>query len=107
MEEYGSIHAINLLGTKENEASLTSAYARHLQMAHNALGDDLSITHFDFHNAVRLTGHESVIRELRFVFGIRMNLIYHLIIKSLGAWTASLTMLTNLDFLCATPVQMT
>lgn len=66
MEEYGSIHAINLLGTKENEASLTSAYARHLQIAHNALGDDLSITHYDFHNAVRLGGHDSVIRELRF-----------------------------------------
>ncbi|KAF8969491.1 inositol polyphosphate phosphatase [Flammula alnicola] len=65
MEEYGSIHAINLLGQKENEALLTNAYARHLQIARAALGDELGITHFDFHNAVRIGGHESVIRELK------------------------------------------
>ncbi|KAJ3518071.1 hypothetical protein NLJ89_g77 [Agrocybe chaxingu] len=65
MEEYGSIHAINLLGQKENEASLTNAYARHLQIARAALGDELGITHFDFHNAVRIGGHESVVRELK------------------------------------------
>ncbi|KAF9478161.1 inositol polyphosphate phosphatase [Pholiota conissans] len=65
MEEYGSIHAINLLGQKENEASLTHAYARHLQIARAALGDELGITHFDFHNAVRIGGHESLIRELK------------------------------------------
>lgn len=67
MEEYGSIHAINLLGQKENEASLTNAYARHLQTAREALGDELNITHFDFHNVVRFGGHESVIRDIRFV----------------------------------------
>ncbi|KAF4619399.1 hypothetical protein D9613_005124 [Agrocybe pediades] len=65
LEEYGSIHAINLLGQKENEASLTNAYARHLQIARAALGDELGITHFDFHNAVRIGGHDSVIRELK------------------------------------------
>lgn len=65
-EEYGAVHAINLLGTKENEAVLTNAYGRHLQIAHGALGDDLGITHFDFHNTVRLGGHDSVIRELRY-----------------------------------------
>ena len=67
MEEYGSIHAINLLGQKENEASLTNAYARHLQTAREALGDELNITHFDFHTVVRYGGHESVIRDIRFV----------------------------------------
>jgi synaptojanin len=67
MEEYGLIHAINLLGQKENEASLTNEYARHLQTARTALGDDLGITHFDFHNAVRIGGHDSVIRDLKFV----------------------------------------
>ncbi|PPQ77402.1 hypothetical protein CVT25_010984 [Psilocybe cyanescens] len=65
MEEYGFIHAINLLGQKENEASLTNAYARHLQISRAALGDELGITHFDFHNAVRIGGHDSVIRELK------------------------------------------
>lgn len=68
MEEYGSIHAINLLGQKENEALLTNAYAHHLQIARAALGDELGITHFDFHNAVRLGGHESVIRDLKSAF---------------------------------------
>jgi hypothetical protein len=66
MEEYGSIHAINLLGAKENEASLTSAYGRHLQIARGAIGDQLSITHYDFHEGVRIGGHDSVIRELRY-----------------------------------------
>ncbi|KAF5363510.1 hypothetical protein D9756_000348 [Leucocoprinus leucothites] len=64
MEEYGSIHAINLLGTKENEALLTNSYARHLSVARNALGDNLGLTNFDFHHTVRIGGHESVIRNL-------------------------------------------
>ena len=67
MEEYGLIHAINLLGQKENEASLTNEYARHLRIARTALGDDLGITHFDFHNAVKVSGHDSVIRDIKFV----------------------------------------
>ena len=65
IEEYGSTHAINLLGTKENEATLTNAYARHLSVARGALGDDLGITNFDFHAAVRVNGHENVVRDLR------------------------------------------
>lgn len=68
MEEYGAIHAVNLLGQKENEASLTNAYAHHLTRARHALGDDLGITHFDFHNQVRIGGHDSVMRELMYVF---------------------------------------
>lgn len=68
-EEYGAMHAINLLGSKENEAILSSAYARHLQSARVAMGDNVGITHFDFHNAVRIGGHESVFREIRHVVG--------------------------------------
>lgn len=64
-EEYGAVHAINLLGTKDNEAILTGAYARHLQIARGALSDDLDITNYDFHNAVRIGGHDSVVRDLR------------------------------------------
>lgn len=64
MEEYGALHAINLLGQKENEAILTQAYAHHLQRARNVLGEDLGITHFDFHNQVKMGGHDSVMREL-------------------------------------------
>ncbi|KAF8639783.1 hypothetical protein AX17_001043 [Amanita inopinata Kibby_2008] len=65
MEEYGPVHAINLLGSKENEALLTNAYDRHLKIARTGFGDELGITHFDFHTAVRLAGHENVIRDLR------------------------------------------
>ncbi|KAK7470419.1 Inositol-1,4,5-trisphosphate 5-phosphatase 1 [Stygiomarasmius scandens] len=64
-EEYGAAHAINLLGSKENEAILSAAYDRHLQLARDALGNNVSITHFDFHNQVRIGGHDSVMRELR------------------------------------------
>ena len=70
MEEYGAVHAINLLGTKENEASLTAAYDRHLQTTRAAVGDDLGVTHYDFHNAVRVGGHDSVIRDLRYEVAI-------------------------------------
>lgn len=31
------------------------------------MGDSVGITHFDFHNAVRIGGHESVFREIRHV----------------------------------------
>jgi hypothetical protein len=67
MEEYGAVHAINLLGSKENEALLANAYDRHIQIARSDFPDDLGITHFDFHASVRLGGHDSVIRDLRSV----------------------------------------
>ncbi|KAG9317505.1 inositol polyphosphate phosphatase [Chiua virens] len=64
VEEYDAAHAINLLGTKENEATLTAAYAKHLYQARGIWGDQLGITHYDFHNAVRIGGHDSIIRDL-------------------------------------------
>ncbi|KAF7432917.1 inositol polyphosphate 5-phosphatase [Pleurotus ostreatus] len=64
IEEYGAVHVINLLGTKENEVTLTTAYTQHLKVARGSLGDDLDITPFDFHNAVRLVGHDGVVREI-------------------------------------------
>ncbi|KZT13014.1 DNase I-like protein [Laetiporus sulphureus 93-53] len=64
-EEYGAVHAIDLLGSKENEAILTNAYQRHLHLAQGVLGNAVGITHFDFHNAVKIGGHESVFREVR------------------------------------------
>jgi synaptojanin len=65
IEEYGAVHAINLLGSKENEASLTAAYERSLQIAKAGMGDAIGITNFDFHNAVRLYGHDAVPSQLR------------------------------------------
>ncbi|KAI0082404.1 inositol polyphosphate phosphatase [Panus rudis PR-1116 ss-1] len=64
-EEYGYVHAINLLGTKENEAILTAAYDRSLRNAPDLFTDNVGITHFDFHNTVRIHGHEGVIQVLR------------------------------------------
>ncbi|KAH7930711.1 DNase I-like protein [Leucogyrophana mollusca] len=74
MEEYGATHAINLLGSKENEAILTSAYAKHLQLARGIWGDDLGVTHYDFHNAVRIGGHDSIVRDLRRLESISDNM---------------------------------
>jgi len=73
-EEYGAAHAINLLGSKENEAILSAAYDRHLQLARDALGNNVGITHFDFHNQVRIGGHDSVMRELRCVW---ISFVFH------------------------------
>jgi hypothetical protein len=64
-DEYGAVHAINLLGSKENETILTGAYARHLEIARGIWGDDLGITNYDFHAAVKLGGHDSVMRDIR------------------------------------------
>ncbi|THH19911.1 hypothetical protein EW146_g1364 [Bondarzewia mesenterica] len=73
-EEYGAVNAINLLGSKDHEASLTAAYARHLQMAKSVWGEDIGITHFDFHNAVRIGGHDSVVRDLRRLDSVSDNI---------------------------------
>ncbi|KAI9000860.1 DNase I-like protein [Trametes punicea] len=74
VDEYGSVHAINLLGTKENEAALTAAYTRHIKFTQHALGDAISLTNFDFHAAVRFGGHESVFREIRRLDSVIENL---------------------------------
>ena len=75
-EQYGYVHAINLLGTKDAEANLTAAYARHLHIAKGVWGDDIGITHYDFHQAVRISGHESVMRDLRYAPGFSFPTLY-------------------------------
>ena len=66
-EQYGYVQAINLLGSKDAEANLTAAYARHLHIAKGVYGEDIGITHYDFHQAVRVGGHDNVMRDLRSV----------------------------------------
>ena len=39
--------------------------ASHLHIAKGLWGDDIGITHYDFHQAVRVSGHDSVLRDLR------------------------------------------
>lgn len=65
VDQYSAAHAINLLGTKENEAILTTAYTQHLRAGRAAGGEVVGFTNFDFHAIVRALGHDSVPRELR------------------------------------------
>lgn len=75
-EEYGFVHAVNLLGTKENEATLTQAYDRSLKNAPELFNHSVGITHFDFHHIVRIHGHEGVLPMLKFVFRISPSSLY-------------------------------
>lgn len=74
-DEYDAIHAINLLGTKENEAILSETYTAHIKAAGTASSapteNKVGLTHFDFHQAVRAAGHESVARELKRLPGVQ------------------------------------
>jgi synaptojanin len=64
IDQYSAVHAINLLGNRENEAILTSAYSQHLKTGRAAGSEAIGLTNFDFHSAVRALGHDSVPREL-------------------------------------------
>lgn len=76
LDEYSAVHAINLLSARENssEAVLSAAYSAHIRTARSAgsaagLGN-IGITHFDFHQVVKISGHDSV-REIRREPGVR------------------------------------
>ncbi|KIM68900.1 hypothetical protein SCLCIDRAFT_104475 [Scleroderma citrinum Foug A] len=64
IDEHAAVHVINLLGSKENEATLTAAYASHLNRARNIWDDELRITHYDFHYAVKMAGHDSIMKDI-------------------------------------------
>ncbi|KAF8759859.1 phosphatidylinositol dephosphorylation [Rhizoctonia solani] len=49
IEEYETVHIINLLGTKENEATLTSAYTAHLQTLRANGNAAVTMSNLDFH----------------------------------------------------------
>jgi len=104
MEEYGATHAVNLLGSKENEAILTSAYAKHLQLARGIWGDELSLTHYDFHNAVRIGGHDSVMRDLWYAVFPCENICSYMMASVV--WKASITIWNVMGSLCTTLVPM-
>nr|XP_019050419.1 phosphatidylinositol phosphate phosphatase [Kwoniella bestiolae CBS 10118]OCF29349.1 phosphatidylinositol phosphate phosphatase [Kwoniella bestiolae CBS 10118] len=83
MEQYHSIHAINLLGQKDAESMLSSAYSHHLESLNHTLEsnpekhdtvDDrtrgtIDLTPYDFHYAVKMGGHEMV----KYDFSMRLN----------------------------------
>ncbi|KAF8592645.1 DNase I-like protein [Ramaria rubella] len=74
VDQYSAIHALNLLGSKENEAILTSAYSQHLKYGRSAGGESIGFTNFDFHAIVRAIGHDSVPRELRRIDGMQRDM---------------------------------
>ena len=82
------MHAINLLGTKENEASLSVAYAQHIEATQKFLGESIGLSHFDFHNAVRIGGHESISYEFMYVNKPFKKVIY---------WSASIRRLEHIQ----------
>ncbi|KAF8504208.1 DNase I-like protein [Gautieria morchelliformis] len=71
IDQYSAVHAINLLGSRENEAILTSAYSQHLKTGRAAGSEAIGLTNFDFHSTVRALGHDSVPRELGRMDGIQ------------------------------------
>jgi hypothetical protein len=96
LEHYHSVHAVNLLGQKDAEAMLSAAYSDHLAALKSTLETmpaeekdrleatprgTLSLTAYDFHAAVKASGHEAV----RYDFGTRL----HEIIRSMDhfGWT--------------------
>ncbi|WWC87929.1 uncharacterized protein L201_002829 [Kwoniella dendrophila CBS 6074] len=80
MDQYHSIHAVNLLGQKDAESMLSLAYSNHLEsLKHNLKNNDttidgqsrgtLELTPYDFHQSVKIGGHEMV----KYDFSMRLN----------------------------------
>ncbi|GJJ07292.1 hypothetical protein Clacol_001492 [Clathrus columnatus] len=74
VDEYSATHAVNLLGTKENESILTLAYAQHLRSGRAEGGEIIGFSHFDFHTSARSVGHDNIPRELNRIDGLHSDL---------------------------------
>ncbi|KIM73155.1 hypothetical protein PILCRDRAFT_732501 [Piloderma croceum F 1598] len=61
-EEYGSVHAATSLGSRMRLFSL--GRVRDIQLSQEGCDNDLGITNYDFHSAVRHGGHDNFIRDL-------------------------------------------
>ncbi|GAA5965786.1 hypothetical protein JCM21900_004989 [Sporobolomyces salmonicolor] len=67
LEQYSSVHIINLLAAKDGESALTAAYEVHLRAAKEVdenVRDGVGMTGFDFHAKARVGGIESVKHQL-------------------------------------------
>nr|XP_031862893.1 uncharacterized protein CI109_001367 [Kwoniella shandongensis]KAA5529965.1 hypothetical protein CI109_001367 [Kwoniella shandongensis] len=84
LEQYHSVHAVNLLGQKDAESMLSAAYSDHLTTLKETLDHTpipekkemdasprgtLELTPYDFHSAVRANGQEAV----KFDFSTRLG----------------------------------
>ncbi|QRV87863.1 hypothetical protein RhiJN_15881 [Ceratobasidium sp. AG-Ba] len=77
VDEYDSVHAINLLGTKENEAALTAAYTAHLKTLRAGGTSDVDMSNLDFHAVVRNMGHDAIPVTLKSLEGVKNGLANH------------------------------
>ncbi|KAL7415255.1 Endonuclease/exonuclease/phosphatase [Mrakia frigida] len=73
---YGPVHAVNLLGQKDNEVVLTQQYQDHLRRYTSSKPPPplVGMTSFDFHAAVKVNGVESVRERVRRLDGVRRGL---------------------------------
>lgn len=72
VSEYQNVHIVNLLSTRDQEATLTDAYADHVRLSQqeNAdFRDHLDLTQFDFHARTRMLGIENMRAELASTVG--------------------------------------
>ena len=75
LEQYHSVHAINLLGQRDAESMLSAAYADHMAKLKATLESTpisekkamdvqtrgtITLTQYDFHAAIKTTGNEAV-----------------------------------------------
>ncbi|KAJ1308885.1 hypothetical protein OPQ81_004572 [Rhizoctonia solani] len=74
IEEYETVHIINLLGTKENETALTAAYTAHLQTLRASGNSEVGMSNLDFHGVVRMMGHDAVPTTLKSLEGVQNGL---------------------------------
>ncbi|CAE6395108.1 unnamed protein product [Rhizoctonia solani] len=74
IEEYETAHIINLLGTKENEATLTATYTAHLQTLRANGNTGVSMSNLDFHGVVRMVGHDAIPATLKSLDGVQNGL---------------------------------
>ncbi|CAE6420494.1 unnamed protein product [Rhizoctonia solani] len=74
IEEYETVHIINLLGTKENEATLTAAYTAHLQTLRANGNAGVTMSNLDFHGVVRVMGHDAIPATLKSLEGVQSGL---------------------------------
>lgn len=88
LENYHSVHAVNLLGQKDAESMLSAAYSDHLATLKDTLAETpvgekqnmdaephgtLSLTPYDFHAAVRVNGSDAVKQDMRRKLGASMG----------------------------------
>lgn len=72
IDNYSSLHIVNLLSSKDQEVLLTEAYQAHLaasKLIDEEIKENVFMTNFDFHARSRVGGIESIKTQLASVVG--------------------------------------